>query len=264
MAGLLLLAVASAAEITVLDPDGGPARGVAVSCTRGVAALVLTDERGRCVLPEACVEAECARGGLLSGHARIDGPSATCRLALPLLLRGMVRGLPDAEDRYSVALRIPKTRRVVQSASVERPHGGDPGRFRMDPSLPGSYEVVVLRFRDEWSCATELGQLPAGESEVLAGWRDPVEVKGVVLDPDGKPFARVLLRVDYGDEEAGIHSTRCSMWEQALDVVSDGEGRFRALVDPGRPYRIVVDPAWEPATIRIDGGPSEGGERPSP
>ncbi len=253
MAGLLPLAGASAAEITVLGPDGLPLQDVAVTCARGVAAVDLTDEGGRCLLPESCREAECARGGFLSGRTPIDGPSATCRLARPLLLRGEVPALRDAEEPHFVVLRISESHPVLRSAWVERAHQEEAGRFRMEPAPPGPYELVGLRLRDEWSCATELGQLPAGEREVLAGWRDPAEVTGVVVDPEGKPFARVLLRIDYGDEDAAIGSTRCAMWEQALDIVSDRDGRCRARVDPARTPRIVIDPAWAPATIRIDG-----------
>jgi hypothetical protein len=38
----------------------------------------------------------------------------------------------------------------------------------------------------------------------------------------------------------------------ALDVISERDGRFVARVDPERSYRIVADDAWQPATVHLD------------
>jgi hypothetical protein len=45
---------------------------------------------------------------------------------------------------------------------------------------------------------------------------------------------------------------RCEKDINALDVISERDGRFVALVDPERPYRIVADDAWQPATVQLD------------
>ena len=88
---------------------------------------------------------------------------------------------------------------------------------------------------------------------MVLDWREPATVHGTVLDPDGRPFGKVLLHVVYDDGDPTLASeTRCEEDRLALDPVTDPEGRFAVRVDPARPYRIVVDPAWEPARVRIE------------
>ena len=247
-AAMARLSRTSAAEIVVLDPEGRPASDVAVVCARGAIGTGLTDERGKSTLPTGCREAECMRGGFVMGRVRIAGDVATCRLVAPLLLHGEAR-VSGPPEMHSVILRSSGDRGVVQTARLE-----EPSRFRLEPVVPGSYLLEIVRREDLWSCVSELGALPAGEHEIVVSWREPLEITGVALDPEERAFAGVLLRVDYGGQSAGPGSTRCEMDLGALDVVSGKDGRFRAFVDPARAYRIIADDAWRPATIRIDAG----------
>lgn len=234
--------------IRVLSPDGRPLPDVGVVCVRGATGAGLTDEQGRFVLAPGCVEAECMRGGLLSGHVRIAGAEATCQLAAPVVVRGEVVGF-DGAQRYHAALLSTDRRRAGQSAALARASADEPLRFRLEVPA-GHYSLAVMR-EDMWSCKLELGALTPGEREVTVEWREPREIHGIVLDAEGARFGLVLLRVAYTDERdpGGV---RCEMDLQALDVISDKDGRFLALVDPARPFRIVADDAWQPATVRID------------
>lgn len=234
--------------ITVLSPDGRPLPDVGVVCVRGATGAGLSDEQGRFVLAPGCVEAECMRGGLLSGHVRIAGAEATCQLAAPVVVRGEVLGF-DGAQRYHVALLSTDTRRAGVSASLAPGSADEPLRFRLEAPA-GQYSLVVMR-QDMWGCKIELGVPTPGEREVTVEWREPRVIHGVVLNAEGRPFGRVLLRVAYTDER-DTRRVRCELDLQALDVISDKDGGFRALVDPARPFKIMADDAWQPATVRIE------------
>ena len=250
--------------ITVIDPEGRPALDVAVRCTRGAVALVLTDAAGKCVLPAACGEAQCMRGGFTPGKVTIRGEGATCQLGAAVVVRGTIE--LGGDESLSVSLRSSQTGHAAASAFVPPLEHGAARSFRIEAVPPGTYDLVASRAADSWTCATGLGPLEAGERDAIAGWREPDEVRGTVLDLEGKPFPKVLLKVEYAPE-AGASGTLCETSAHALDVVSDGDGRFSALVDPPRRWSIAVDPAWRPATVRIDGAqraPRDGDEPASP
>ena len=236
--------------VTVLHSDGSFAPNVAVVCMQGASGTGLTDEQGRVALPEGCLEVECMRGGLVTGRATIMNGAATCTVAEAAVIRGQIRGLTGGERWYSVQAVSSDARSVARSATAD----STSPRFRLEVPA-GSYELRIFRWGDWWSCSGALGSLTAGEKEVVADWREPAEVRGIVLDPAGRPFGRVLLRVVYEDggeapEPAG--RTLCELDRNALDVISERDGRFVALVDPERAYRIVADEAWQPATVRLD------------
>lgn len=236
-AGLLL-------DLIVLGPDGSPAPDVAVSCTRGPAALALTDSGGRVALPETCREAVCMRGGLLPGHVVLNPGTSTCRLGFPVILRGAVKTPEPREgERYRAIAWGAGRWQAAGSASLAD------GTFRLDALRPGTYRLEVVR-TDGWSCAVELGPLEAGEHETAVTWREPEVSSGLVRDALGRPFRKVLLQIEYEDGTTG--ETRCAPDRDALDVVSDAGGRFAARVDPARRFRIVVHPAWQPATVELD------------
>ncbi|HEX5045172.1 MAG TPA: carboxypeptidase-like regulatory domain-containing protein [Candidatus Polarisedimenticolaceae bacterium] len=241
----MLAAAGLLVELIVLGPDGAPAPDVAVSCTRGPAALVLTDAQGRATLPEGCREATCMRGGLLPGVAALQPGPATCALGYPVSLRGAVT-LPSNREgvRYQVLAREAGRRQAGGSASLSD------GRFWLDALRPGTYRLEVRR-TDGWTCSTEPGRLEAGEHEAHVNWRDPTAVTGIVRDARGRPFPKVLLQVVY-DEDAAAEGVRCAPDPAALDVVSDAGGRFTARGDGARTFRIVAHPAWQPATVELD------------
>jgi len=240
-------------ELIVLGPDGSPAPDVAVSCTWGPAALVLSDGEGRATLPSTCREATCMRGGLLPGQVVLGQGTSTCALGWPVILRGTVAvPEPNREQAYQVIAREDGRWQAAGSAPLTG------GRFRLDALRPGAYRLDVAR-TDGWTCSTELGPLEAGEHETALTWRDPSPVTGLVRDAKGRPFRKVRMQIAYADGAPG--ATRCAPDRNALDVVSDGEGRFTARVDPGREFRIEAHPAWQPATVELD---SRGATRPPP
>ena len=240
----MLAATAVVLELIVLGPDGAPAPDVAVSCKRGPAALVLTDANGRAALPPTCREATCMRGGLLPGVVALQPGTATCALGYPVILRGAVT-LPLSREgvRYRVLAREAGRWQVAGSAPL------DDGRFRLDALRPGTYELEVWR-TDGWTCSKELGPLDTGQHEVEVTWREPAIVTGLVRDARGRPFRKVLLQIEY--DEGAPEETRCAPDREVLDVVTDGEGRFMARVDPARKYRVVAHTAWQPATIELN------------
>jgi hypothetical protein len=239
----MLAAAGLALELIVLGPDGSPAPDVAVSCTRGPAALVLTDAQGRVRLPADCREATCMRGGLLPGTVVLPGTS-TCALGFPMILRGSV-ALPSNREgvRFRVIAREAGRRQAGGSASLTD------GGFRLDALRPGAYLLEVAG-TDGWNCSTELGPLEAGEHEVAVTWREPSVVTGLVRDAKGRPFHKVLLQIEY--DQGTPDGTRCAPDREVLDVVSDARGRFTARVDSARKFLIVADPAWQPATVELD------------
>ena len=242
----MLAAAGVVLELIVLGPDGSPAPDVAVSCTRGPAALVLSDGEGRATLPSTCREAMCLRGGLLPGQVALQPGLSTCALGWPVIVRGTVAvPEPSGEQAYWVMAREAGRWQGVGSAPLTG------GSFRLDALRPGTYRLDVAR-TDGWTCSTEVGPLEAGEHEAVLTWRDPSRVTGRVRDARGRPFRKVLLKIAYADGAPG--ATRCAPGRDALDVVSDGEGRFTARVDPGRKFRIEAHPAWQPATVELEEG----------
>jgi len=241
-----MLAVAGLAlDLIVLGPDGAPASEAAVSCTRGPAALVLTDAQGHATLPADCREATCMRGGLLPGVVALQPGSSTCTLGSPAILHGAVT-LPS--DREGVLYRV-----IAREAGRWQPAASaalDDGRFWFDALHPGTYLLEVAR-TDGWDCSRELGPLESSEHEATLAWRNPSLVSGLVRDAKGRPFPKVLLQVEYEDGERP-DSVRCAPDREVLDVVSDREGRFTARVDPARTFRIVAHRAWQPATVELD------------
>lgn len=243
----MLAAAVVALELIVLGPDGAPAPDVAVSCTRGPAALVLTDAEGRATLPPTCREATCMRGSLLPGVVALQPGTSRCALGYPMILRGTVTLPSDREGvRYRVIAREAGRGQAAGSAPL------DDGRFRLDALRPGTYRLEVWR-TDGWTCTTDLGPLDTGQHEAEVTWREPALVTGLVRDSRGRPFRKVLLQIEY--EDGASDAMRCAPDPEVLDVVSDGEGRFTARVDPARKYRIVADPAWQPATVELDPRP---------
>ena len=243
----MLAAAGVVLELIVLGPDGAPAPDVAVSCTRGPAALVLTDAAGRAALPQTCREATCMRGSLLPGVVALQPGTSTCALGYPVILRGAVT-LPSNREgvRYRVIAREGGRWQAAGSAPL------DDGRFRLEALQPGTYRLEVWR-TDGWTCSTELGPLEAGEHEAEVTWREPSFVTGLVRDAKGRPFRKVLLQIEYDGEAP--EATRCAPDREVLDVVSDAGGRFTARVDPARKFRIVAHPAWQPATVELDPRP---------
>ena len=246
---LTLAGAGTASVVTVRHRDGSHAPNVAVVCVRGASGTGLTDEQGRVSLPEGCLEVECMRGGLVTGRTRIVERAATCTVVEAAVIRGEIVGATSGA-RYRVQAVSSVTRRAVQGAIVDSSSPVGPRRFSIE--VPeGSYDLRVFRWDDYWACTSGLGSVTAGGKEVVAAWREPAEIRGIVLDAEGRPFGRVLLHVVY-DETEPAPRTLCEIDRDALDVISERDGRFRALVDPERPYRIVADDAWQPASVRLD------------
>lgn len=253
-AAALTLSVAVAGTgpvVTVLHADGRLLPGVAVVCVRGGSGTGLTDEQGRVTLSEGCLEVECMHGGLVTGRARIVDGAATCTVAEAVVILGEIRGAMRGE-LYVVQAVSSERRPAPQGVPVDSGPTPGPRRFRVEVPA-GSYGLRVFRWDDYWSCSADLGSLAAGEREVVVEWREPTEVRGIVLDSAGHPFGRVLLHLVYesGDMKQP-DKMRCEKDINALDVISERDGRFVALVDPERPYRIVADDAWQPATVQLD------------
>jgi hypothetical protein len=239
--------------ITAIGPFGQPVPNVAVICVSGGTESGLTDEQGHFALPEGCVEVECMRGGLLTARARVVEGAATCTLAEALSIRGEIRGTKGENwHRFRAMIVSTETQRIVQAASAISRSSAEPLLFSIDAPA-GPYELRIVRYDKFWSCYADLGALSAGVEAVIADWREPTEVRGTVLDAEGRPFGGVLLRLVYESKGTGtLGQMRCELDDDALDVISERDGRFRALVDPTRRYRIVADDAWQPATVRLD------------
>lgn len=253
--GFIALCSAGAAvvDVTVLDPEGQPVQNAVLMCVRGADVRGLTDDAGRFAVPDSCTDVECVSGFFVSGHARLSGEFAICQLSAAVVVRGEVAGPGIEQTWFSATLRTAKGTRAVAEVTVGPLPDDRTPRFRMPPVSPGAYVLEVVREQDMWSCVTDLGALSSGEREVVVSWHEPIRVTGVVLDPEGKPFPKVLLHVEHSGEAAAVGATRCELHMEALDIVSDRDGRFSAPVDLTRTYRIEVDPAWQPAIIRIDG-----------
>ena len=121
------------------------------------------------------------------------------------------------------------------------------GKFqrRFRPLLPGHYRLDIGRYDNSWACGSDLGELPAGARTVAAVWREPVEVKGWILDREGKPVADVPLFVRPEVAAAGGATAgwTCVARNEGNEPVTAEDGSFHVLVDPGAPVRIEA--AWE-------------------
>ena len=96
---------------------------------------------------------------------------------------------------------------------------------------------------------------------MTAQWREPVEVKGRILDREGKPVADVPLFVRAEQPTAGDPAGEwicAARRREGSEPVTAEDGTFRVLVDPRASVRI--DAGWEgypigTASVSFQGAP---------
>lgn len=270
---LPLIPVAPAIQVRVVDDAGKPVMGAMVACLGRDTGAALTDEDGAAAVPSACKEVYCERGDLVPDKAAVKEQKAACRLRAGLILT--VETSPRQCDGLCyVVVHDPRNRkgldsditggvpRTADSGTLEEPDEQGGRQRRLRPLMPGRYRLEVGRTRDQWECGTDLGELPAGLHHVIVVWREPIEVKGRVLDHQGEPVADVPLFVR--PEEQGAASPSggwtCSARQEGREPVTDKNGTFTVLVDPGAPVRLEA--GWEgypigTASISIKGTPGQ-------
>jgi len=126
------------------------------------------------------------------------------------------------------------------------------GRWKSKPIAAGPLTVGVglelsradapLEEQTTWHCRAELGAVAAGSKEVTLTWREPLEVRGRVLDRAGKPVSDVPIFVTpEPGTEAGEPVWTCA-FEAMHEPVSGADGSFVVQIDPGVPVKI--DAGW--------------------
>ena len=259
--GLLLASTVHAAEVRVTDDAGKPVVDAMVVCLGRETGAAGSGQDGIAIVPDACKEIYCERGDLVPDRALIEKGKAACRLRAGLVLTLEMEATRCADGCYAI-VHDPRSadaagRRETITGGV--PRRADTGRLepsnvkkklqrRFRPLLPGRYRIEIERFRfpDAWRCGTDLGELPAGVHNVTAQWREPVEVKGRVLDREGKPVADVPLFVRPEQPTAGDPAgewTCAARRREGSEPVTAEDGTFRVLIDPGASVRI--DAGWE-------------------
>src|SRR5262245_25504822 len=268
---------AGAAEVRVVDDEGKPLTDAMVACMGKESGAALTGPEGLATVPDACREVYCERGDRVNEIAKIVDGHAECRLRSGLLLRVFVedelcarspKGDPRSLKNRSMApcyagardVQLPRQgNRSGPRSNTEKiaggvPRRGDGGlmdlgsdgrpRWESKPLLPGAYLVTVGLANSNWWCTTELDALPAVTVEEKGILRAPLEIRGRVLDRDGRPATDVPLFVQPKTPAAG----RQGSWYCERDPFDDppvtaADGSFTILVDPL--VTVVVDAGWK-------------------
>jgi len=265
--------ISKSSEVRVVDDAGKPVVDAMVACLGRETGAAVTGEDGTAIVPGACKEVYCERGDLVPDKAIVEEGKAACRLRAGLILS--VEIVPKQPDElYYVSAYDPRNRggleagitggvpRTADGGSfVERDEQGK-RRHRLRPLLAGRYRLEVGRHRDQWQCGTDLGELPAGQHNVTVVWREPVEVKGRVLDRQGNPVADVPLFVRPEEQDAASPAGgwTCIARQEGREPVTNKDGIFRVLVDPAAPVKLEA--GWQgypigTASISIKGIPGQ-------
>ena len=159
-------------------------------------------------------------------------------------LRGRLRGVPGRHKGIG-------PRRQHRGPGPPEA-GGSPG-FRLRAVRPGRYRLTILRSLDDWTCFSDLGQIPAGPTRVEAVWREPVSIEGTLVGSDGTPRGGVVVRLRGGAARAARPGVWiCERYASAEEIESNKDGSFRLPADPAQELVLEAgDPGGPDGYARV-------------
>lgn len=260
----------------MVDRDDHPVPDVLVVCDGHSKGAALSGPDGRASVADSCRKVQCLRGGLIPGDAAVEGGKALCRVTTGAVVTGEL----DAklcEDDTSVAvlpLRFaaeePEPGRgfFSESAAARLTGDGRSCRFQLKPVPPDAY-LLIVSATDGWSCATDLGPIPAEPRNVTPFWHTHSPLEVTVVGKDGKPAHGIPLRValrghngEY-DPPTGGHClmdppTRVTFERgqpnlTVEDWSTDEKGHVRLMFDPADDSMVVQvrDPEDPDSVMRV-------------
>lgn len=139
---------------------------------------------------------------------------------------------PDGEVQPGASVQVRSS-----SGREERTATTDAQGIASFDGLPARPRTLFAAAAGTWAESVETTAMPEGQ-QVVVTLRRALEIRGIVVDADGRP-ARAEVRAVKGDESFG-------------GFTSDGDGRFvvRVPADFPGPFRVVAD---DPKGGRLDG-----------
>jgi hypothetical protein len=183
-------------------------------------------------------------GRFLPGAVDLGEGEATCRMAEGVRVIVVVPP-PGCGERCSVSLRpdsseaIPVYREVKEDPQT----GGASARL---PLVPTGIHEVSVRGDAYWTCRGRVDLSSTGESTVMAVWRSPTIVRGVVLGAGDRPVPDLRVRAVMKDVGAPASEWRCEIAADAPDIFTAPDGTFEVPVDLDSGGTVEAGSSWDP------------------
>jgi hypothetical protein len=259
-------AVASAASLSVVEPNGAPAAKATAVCVAPASAEPLIVRDGRVELPGDCRRVRCDAPGFLPGEADVAPEAPRCALKPAVAITCELPASAAAGASLEARLLTPGTATSVAKNPVPKAASGRATTRAILPLVkPGRYTLQIAR-ADGWSCRTDLGPLGAGPRRVAVLWREPLTLSARVKLADGKPAAGVAVRAWSGrpasrtakEDAAALGGWICGM-DTAARTTTDEAGLARLAIDLAGEALVVAGDSKDPhglSFVTIDRAPA--------